>query len=100
MNICGCLVHALPARQAAIRAVLEETDGVEVHAESDDGRLVVVVEDTARRLASETIMDMHQLPGIVSITLTYHHFEDLSAPRARTSSPDTTTAGGPLHDHL
>jgi nitrate reductase NapD len=40
-----------------------------------------VVEDTPEKLASETIMDLHQIPGVISLTLTYHHFEDLAETR-------------------
>ena len=36
-------------------------------------------------LASDLIMELHQIPGVISVTLTYHHFEDLqggeSAPQ-------------------
>lgn len=97
MNICGCLVHALPERAAAVRAAIAAADGVEVHAETEDGRIVIVVEDTARQRASETIMALHQVPGVVSIMLTYHHFED---PAARPRDLAPSTAGGLTHDPI
>ena len=81
MNICGCLVHVAPDKVATARAAMEAIDGVEVHAQSDDGRLVVVVEDTEAALASDRIMGLHQIPGVISLTLNYHHFED-TPPRA------------------
>ena len=81
MNICGCLVHVAPdATQTAQESMLG-FDGVEIHAAAEDGRVVVVVEDTPEKLASETIMDLHQIPGVISLTLTYHHFEDLAETR-------------------
>ena len=49
----------------------------------DEGRFVVVVEDTKDRMASEIIMDLHQIPGVVSLTLTYHHFEEARPREAR-----------------
>ena len=58
MNICGCLVHVVPSRLGEASGIIEATPGTEIHAKSDDGRLVVVVEDTPGRLASETIMDL------------------------------------------
>lgn len=100
MNICGCLVHAAPARATKLRSVMEATPGVEVHGQSDDGRLVVVVEDTAARLASEIIMDLHQLPGVISLTLCCHHFEDMDAHRRATLRSATHTAGDQAHDHV
>ncbi len=92
MNICGCLVHISPERSQSARDAMIATAGVEVHAESDDGRFVVVVEDTPERLASETIMDLHQIPGVLSLTLNYHHFEDLAEtrPRPNAQSPDNS----------
>ncbi|MCE8511886.1 chaperone NapD [Ruegeria pomeroyi] len=81
MNICGCLVHVAPEVLTATRPRIEEMNGVEIHAGTEDGRLVVVVEDTGDTYASDTIMALHQIPGVISLTLNYHHFEDLS-PRA------------------
>lgn len=78
MNICGCLVHVARDCLPAARAQIAGTDGVEIHAETEDGRLVVVVEDTDNARASETIMGLHQVPGVISLTLNYHHFEDIS----------------------
>ncbi len=76
LNICGCLVHAVPERSADVIAALEAIEGGEVHG-AEDGRIVVTVEDTADKRASEQIMDMHQIPGVITVTLTYHHFEEL-----------------------
>ena len=87
MNICGCLVHAAPALAGTVRRTIEEMDGAEVHAEDDGGRLVVVVEDTPNAFASDHIMALHQIPGVISVTLTYHHFEDLSQPADRAAPP-------------
>ena len=81
MNICGCLVHVTPETTQSAQATIAGTNGAEVHAASEDGRIVVVVEDTPEKLASETIMDLHQIPGVISLTLTYHHFEDLAETR-------------------
>ena len=82
MNICGCLVHAVARAAQAVRDEIEAIEGAEIHAASDDGRFVVVVEDTDAELASDKIMSLHHIPGVMSVTLTYHHFEDLSQPVA------------------
>ncbi|MDO5631082.1 MAG: chaperone NapD [Paracoccus sp. (in: a-proteobacteria)] len=82
MNICGCLVHVAPASLDSARDAIAAMDGVEVHAATNDGRLVVVVEDTADKRASDIIMAVHQVPGVLSLTLNYHHFEDLTQAQA------------------
>ena len=85
LNICGCLVHVMPERAQEVSAVIEAMDGCEVHAEQD-GRFVVTVEDTDDKRASDLIMDMHQIPGILTVTLSYHHFEPLGPQEAAASA--------------
>lgn len=96
MNICGCLIHVSPDRTNSARAAMAGTRGVEVHAEADDGRFVVVVEDTPERLASDTIMDLHQIPGVISLSLTYHHFEELAETSPHTNAPSQPTSRRPV----
>ncbi|WP_306146235.1 chaperone NapD [Roseibium sp. MMSF_3412] len=100
MNICGCLVHAAVLSLPGIRDRVEAMNGVEIHASDDEGRLVVVVEDTETNTASELIMQLHQIPGVLSVTLTYHHFEDLAAPQAASLPAKSSQAGDKTHDHL
>lgn len=75
MNICGVLVHANPIRIASVISGLEALEGVEVHDRSQDGRVVVTVEDTERSTALDTLTQIHRLDGIVAAALVYHHFE-------------------------
>ncbi|WP_424831488.1 chaperone NapD [Ruegeria sp.] len=96
MNICGCLVHVAPDKSETARAAMVGTNGVELHAEAEDGRFVVVVEDTAERLASETIMDLHQIPGVISLSLTYHHFEDIAEQAPRPDAPSQPSSRRPM----
>ena len=98
MNICGCLVHIRPERAENAEQAMSALNGVEIYAKSEDGRFVVVVEDTADRLASETIMDLHQVPGVLSLTLTYHHFEDLAETQAVVTSNRPNSSGAQTHD--
>jgi len=74
LNICGCLVEALPDKAARVAAEISAIEGAEVHAR-EGGRIVVTAEDTASRRASELIMQMHQVPGVLTVTLTCHYFE-------------------------
>ncbi len=85
MNICGCLVHVATDKAATARTEMDRMDGVEVHAATEDGKFVVVVEDIGDMRASDQIMALHQIPGVISVTLNYHHFEDLSQRAALAS---------------
>ena len=100
MNICGCLVHVSPDRADAAFAEMSSVEGVEIHARAEDGRFVVVVEDTQERRASETIMALHQIPGVISLSLTYHHFEDAAGTQARAETASPSQVGAQSNEHL
>ncbi len=79
MNICGVLVHAVPARSKNVVDELSALSGVEVHQTGSGGRIVLTVEDTDERPAIDTLRDIHRLDGIVAASLIYHHFEPAHA---------------------
>lgn len=85
LNICGCLVHVMPNKTDDVLLAIESMDGCETHAH-EDGRLVVTTEDTDDKSASDLIMDLHQIPGILTVTLSYHHFEPLGPQEAAASA--------------
>ena len=86
LNICGCLVHTMPDMTERVIAAIIATGGGEVHAH-DNGRIVVTVEDTADQRASDQIMAIHQIPGVLTVALTYHHFEDPDESPAALAHP-------------
>jgi nitrate reductase NapD len=75
MNIAGVVIHARPEKLAGVEAKLLELPGVEIHATADDGRMVVTVEDEESRLG-DTVMAFHNVDGVLSASLIYHHFEE------------------------
>lgn len=72
-NICGVLIHTRPERTPEVRAQLACVPGVEIHADSQDGRLVVTVEDTPDSWAGATIASFSDIPGVISTALVYHY---------------------------
>lgn len=72
-NICGVLVHCFPDRLADVRGRVAAMAGAEVHHASEDGRLIVTIEDTAEMWASDTLARISRLPGVVAAALAYHH---------------------------
>lgn len=74
-NVCGLLVHALPERLAGVSETLSAMPGIEIHATSPDGRLVVTAEDAGEVRAIDAIGTMNDIQGIVSVALVYHHFD-------------------------
>lgn len=75
MNICSLVVHLRPESAAAAQQALRDLPGVEIHAASPDGRLVVTVEAESDGHASQIHDLIAATPGVMSAALVYHQFE-------------------------
>ncbi|MDR2837688.1 MAG: chaperone NapD [Azonexus sp.] len=75
IHISSVIVGSLPAQSADVRRALTRLPGVEIHAASEDGRMIVSIEsadDAATLSCFETI---RQLPGVLAASLVYHQYE-------------------------
>jgi nitrate reductase NapD len=80
-NVCGVLVHAQPAELEAVRGRLAAMPGVEVHAASGEGKMVVTVEDAGERLAIDTVTEILNTAGVISASLVYQYTDDEDLPQ-------------------
>lgn len=77
MNITGILVSAHPGQTDALRDQLSALPGVEVHAVTPEGRMVVTVERPTDGEMTGAFDAIHRLPGVLSAALVYHHDESV-----------------------
>jgi nitrate reductase NapD len=75
MNISGIVVHASPDKIETVRAQLEKIPGVEVHAASAEGKMVVTIEKPSDREITEIFDEIGKTSGVLSTAMVYHHFE-------------------------
>ena len=75
MNITGVIVRAWPEHIEAVRAQLLNQPGVEIHAVTDDGRLIVTVEDANDSQLADRIMSFNDMQGVLSAAMIYHHYD-------------------------
>jgi len=73
--ISSLVIQAQPAMMAAVRKQLDAIAQAEVLAESEEGKLVVVLDTASSREAADTITDIQNQTGILSATLIYQ-FDD------------------------
>ena len=76
MNISGVLVKAYPEKITSIENVLSTMEGVEVHGNNDDGRIVITVEDKSANNITDTLVQIQDVPGVLSAAMIYHQFEE------------------------
>jgi nitrate reductase NapD len=75
MNISSAIVHARPGAVAIVQAGLATLEGVEVHATSPEGRLIVTIETEDDGSNAATYQLIGQLDGVMSAAMVYHQTE-------------------------
>ena len=75
MNISSVVVHARSEATEAVFHNLAAMAGVEVHAVSDEGRLIVSIERADERETADVFEEIQRLDGVLSASLVYSHCE-------------------------
>jgi len=75
MNISSLIVHAQASAREGVRASLARIPGVEVHAESADGKFVVTIEAETEGETAGLFDRIYLMDGVMSAAMVYHQFE-------------------------
>ena len=75
ISISSVLVNARPDLLKQAQQALEALPGVEVHAVTEDGRLIVTIEASFDQSVANTFEAINQLPGVLSASMVYHQYE-------------------------
>lgn len=76
MNISGVLVRSRPELVDRVVAALCRLDGVEVHAQTASGKIVVTLEREDAGAAMDTVTAFHDIQGLLSASLIYEQTDD------------------------
>lgn len=76
MNIAGVVINTMPDYEPLLEQQLGAMPGVEVHAVTDNRRMVVTVEAEDTRVLADILTGFHNMKGVISATTVYHHFEE------------------------
>ena len=68
-----------PESRQETEAALKALPGVESHRMSDDGRLIVTVEDAHGAAMSDTLIAIHRVPQVLAATLAYEYTDNTLA---------------------
>ena len=75
MNISSAIIHARPGDIAIVQAGLAMLAGVEVHAVSPEGKLIVTIETEDDGSNVATYERIGRLDGVMSAAMVYHQTE-------------------------
>jgi len=79
LHIASLVVHAAPARLASVRGAMHGLAGVEVHAASPEGKLVVTLEQPSAKAMTGAIVEIQRLAGVLAATIVYQCADTLEA---------------------
>jgi len=75
MNISSAVVHAGPGQLPVVQAGLASMAGVEVHAVSPEGKLIVTIESSDDGSNVAIYEEIGRLQGVMSTAMVYHQIE-------------------------
>ena len=88
MSLASLVLRIKPSRRSFAEAALIALPGVECHAMSEDGKLIVTVEDVAGAAMSDTLIAIHRLPDVLAATLAFESSESFPPDPANAEPSD------------
>jgi nitrate reductase NapD len=75
MNVSSVIVHARDGHSAAVQERLRRQTGIEIHAASPEGKLIVTIETESDRETIEAYERLGRTDGVLSAAMVYHQIE-------------------------
>lgn len=75
MNISSLIVDVRPERLAGVQGTLLAWPGIEIHAATPQGKLIVTVETDAEGSSADTFARIAAVDGVMSVAMVYHQIE-------------------------
>ena len=79
LHIAGVVVHARPEGAQEVAATIAGWRGIEIHAASPEGKLVVTLEAPTLREIASRMEEIQRLDAVLTASLVYQHGEPLAA---------------------
>lgn len=89
MNISSVLLRARPERLPELLAALACRPGHEIHGQQPDGRLALTIENDDAGAAADAYVALHDLPGVLAVSLIYQYGDDEDAAPAPSAPAET-----------
>ena len=75
LNISSAIVYAKSDREPVLREQLLQVQGVEVHAATEDGKIIVTIEAENDRGAIDTYEAIGRLDGVLNVAMIFQQTE-------------------------
>lgn len=78
-HVSSLVVLAQPSRRYQLAEEIATLEGAEIHAVSEEGKLVVTLEGPSQRPIMAAIDAINGMQGVLSASLIYHQFDEADA---------------------
>jgi nitrate reductase NapD len=92
MTICSLVIQAKPEYLDTVNESLNTMNGVEIHAQNENGKIVVCIDHPSREYCSKAMTDMTRINGVMSTSLVYEYQEDLEPDHDTPQSANNQSA--------
>ncbi|UTV27078.1 chaperone NapD [Photobacterium atrarenae] len=75
VHISSLVVHVKPAYLAAVKDAILQFPNTEIHGESEEGKIIVVLETENQGYVTDTIDKINNLEHVLTTFLVYHQIE-------------------------
>ena len=79
VHISSLVVHTRPEYLASVKKSIEQLPGAEIYGESDNGKLVVVLETLNQGFITDVIEKINNFEQVLGTALVYHQIEQLAS---------------------
>ena len=76
MKIVSLVLKYLPEHSRAVQQGVEQVPGAAVAHDHGDGRMLVLIEDGEGYSVADSIIEVHRVPHLMSVTLAYEYCDD------------------------
>lgn len=76
MKIVSLVLKTLPEHAPSVIGQVEAVPGASLALDAGDGRLVVLIEDGEGYAVSDSILQIHRVPHVMSVTLSYEYSDE------------------------
>jgi periplasmic nitrate reductase NapD len=73
MNISSAVLYIAPARLDEACEALRQMPGVEIHAQTTEGKVVVTLEGDDTNSAADSYVALHGIAGVASVAMIYQY---------------------------
>ena len=79
MKIVSLVLKFPPEHASTVALAVEQVAGAAVAHDHGDGRMIVLIEDGEGYAVSDSIIEVHRVPHVMSVTLAYEYSDETLA---------------------